>query len=184
MFWTHRLRLLYPVRVIMVTLLIIYILNLPRTMLCLRIPHAQVSEGGKLSMSIPLKIRPRMVQKVTKMFSLVNYPPSFHDLYKSLSKILIHLTTSRNKEKLHFHFWITKVKMQFFGLAFLLCKKSCISPLSHTVGGRDDTTELSSAEKYDAKTNTWTPVVALNSRRSGVGLAVVNGLLIAVCVVY
>ena len=48
------------------------------------------------------------------------------------------------------------------------------------VGGRDDSTELSSAEKYDAKLNTWTPVVALNSRRSGVGLAVVNGVLIAV----
>ena len=49
-----------------------------------------------------------------------------------------------------------------------------------SVGGRDDTTELSSAEKYDPKTDTWTPVVALNSRRSGVGLSVVNGLLIAV----
>ena len=48
------------------------------------------------------------------------------------------------------------------------------------VGGRDDATELSSAEKYDAKSNTWTPVVALNSRRSGVGLSVVNGQLIAV----
>lgn len=48
------------------------------------------------------------------------------------------------------------------------------------VGGRDDATELSSAESYDPKTNQWTPVVAMNSRRSGVGLAVVNGQLLAV----
>ena len=48
------------------------------------------------------------------------------------------------------------------------------------VGGRDDATELSSAESYDPKANQWTPVVAMNSRRSGVGLAVVNGQLLAV----
>ena len=48
------------------------------------------------------------------------------------------------------------------------------------VGGRDDATELSSAECYDPKTNQWFPVVAMNSRRSGVGLAVVNGQLLAV----
>ena len=84
--------------------------------------------------------------------------------------------------------------MQSFGVSF--CKTSIFvsrdikdkypkpkfkCPAFFLVGGRDDTTELSSAEKYEAKTNTWTPVVALNSRRSGVGLAVVNGLLIAVC---
>ena len=49
-----------------------------------------------------------------------------------------------------------------------------------SVGGRDDATELSSAECYDAKGNQWSPVVAMNSRRSGVGLAVVNGQLLAV----
>lgn len=36
------------------------------------------------------------------------------------------------------------------------------------VGGRDDATELSTAERYNPKTNQWTPVVAMNSRRSGV----------------
>lgn len=48
------------------------------------------------------------------------------------------------------------------------------------VGGRDDATELSTAERYNPKTNQWSPVVAMNSRRSGVGLAVVNNLLMAI----
>ena len=39
----------------------------------------------------------------------------------------------------------------------------------YAVGGRDDTTELSSAERYNPQTNTWQPVVAMTSRRSGVG---------------
>ncbi len=38
----------------------------------------------------------------------------------------------------------------------------------YAVGGRDDATELSSAERYDPTTNQWSPVVAMNSRRSGV----------------
>lgn len=71
----------------------------------------------------------------------------------------------------------------------------------YAVGGRDDATELSSAERYNPQANQWTPVVAMNSRRSGVkyictiffilniliycfvlqvGLAVVNGQLYAV----
>lgn len=50
----------------------------------------------------------------------------------------------------------------------------------YAVGGRDDTTELSSAERYNPRTNQWSPVVAMTSRRSGVGLAVVNGQLMAV----
>uniref|UniRef100_A0A3Q3H161 Kelch-like protein 20 n=1 Tax=Kryptolebias marmoratus TaxID=37003 RepID=A0A3Q3H161_KRYMA len=50
----------------------------------------------------------------------------------------------------------------------------------YSVGGRDDTTELSSAERYNPRTNQWSPVVAMTSRRSGVGLAVVNGQLMAV----
>lgn len=63
------------------------------------------------------------------------------------------------------------------------------------VGGRDDATELSTAERYNPKTNQWSPVVAMNSRRSGVrlslsvtlpptllqvGLAVVNNNLMAI----
>lgn len=48
------------------------------------------------------------------------------------------------------------------------------------VGGRDDCMELSSAEKYNPHTNAWAPIVAMTSRRSGVGLAVVNGALYAV----
>lgn len=50
----------------------------------------------------------------------------------------------------------------------------------YVVGGRDDTTELNSAERYNPQTNQWQPIVAMTSRRSGVGLAVVNGLLYAV----
>ncbi len=36
------------------------------------------------------------------------------------------------------------------------------------VGGRDDAIELSTTEKYNPKTNQWSPVVAMNSRRNGV----------------
>lgn len=38
----------------------------------------------------------------------------------------------------------------------------------YAVGGRDDTTELSSAERYNPQTNQWQPIVAMTSRRSGV----------------
>ncbi len=38
----------------------------------------------------------------------------------------------------------------------------------YAVGGRDDCTELSSAERYNPATNTWSPIVAMMSRRSGV----------------
>lgn len=41
----------------------------------------------------------------------------------------------------------------------------------YSVGGRDDTTELSSAERYNPRTNQWSPVVAMTSRRSGVSSA-------------
>ena len=50
----------------------------------------------------------------------------------------------------------------------------------YAVGGRDDCTELSSAERYNPILNQWSPIVAMTSRRSGVGLAVVNGMLYAV----
>jgi kelch-like protein 20 len=36
------------------------------------------------------------------------------------------------------------------------------------VGGRDDAIELSTAERFNPKINQWSPVVAMNSRRSGV----------------
>lgn len=38
----------------------------------------------------------------------------------------------------------------------------------YAVGGRDDCMELSSAERYNPHTNTWSPIVAMTSRRSGV----------------
>jgi kelch-like protein 20 len=38
------------------------------------------------------------------------------------------------------------------------------------VGGRDDSTELSTVERFDPKTNQWSPVMAMNSKRSEVGL--------------
>lgn len=40
----------------------------------------------------------------------------------------------------------------------------------YAVGGRDDVMELSSAERYNPHTNTWSPIVAMTSRRSGVRL--------------
>ena len=40
--------------------------------------------------------------------------------------------------------------------------------LIYAVGGRDDATELSSAERYNPQNNNWQPVVAMTSRRSGV----------------
>ena len=38
----------------------------------------------------------------------------------------------------------------------------------YAVGGRDDCTELSSAERYSPATKQWSPIVAMSSRRSGV----------------
>lgn len=46
--------------------------------------------------------------------------------------------------------------------------------------GRDDACELNSVERYHPAKDEWTSVVAMNSRRSGVGLAVVNEKLYAV----
>ena len=57
---------------------------------------------------------------------------------------------------------------------------SVYNNMIYAVGGRDDSTELSTAERYNPQTNQWQPLVAMTSRRSGVGLAVVNGLLYAV----
>jgi hypothetical protein len=38
------------------------------------------------------------------------------------------------------------------------------------VGGRDDATELSTAERFNPKTNQWSPIVAMNPKQSGVRL--------------
>lgn len=46
----------------------------------------------------------------------------------------------------------------------------------YAVGGRDDTTELSSAERYNPRTNQWSPVVAMTSRRSGVSAQLLKTL--------
>ena len=48
----------------------------------------------------------------------------------------------------------------------------------YAVGGRDDCTELNSVERYCDKDDRWTPVVAMQMKRSGVGLAVVGGQLL------
>lgn len=42
----------------------------------------------------------------------------------------------------------------------------------YAVGGRDDCMELSSAERYNPHSNSWSPIVAMTSRRSGVSLLV------------
>ena len=41
----------------------------------------------------------------------------------------------------------------------------------YAVGGRDDSSELNSAERYNPNTNQWQPVVSMKSKRSGVGLS-------------
>ncbi len=41
----------------------------------------------------------------------------------------------------------------------------------YAVGGRDDISELNSAERYNPSTNQGQPVVPMKSKRSGVGLA-------------
>jgi kelch-like protein 2/3 len=48
------------------------------------------------------------------------------------------------------------------------------------VGGFDGSTGLKSAEKYDPATQEWRPIASMNTRRSSVGVGVLNGLLYAV----
>lgn len=50
----------------------------------------------------------------------------------------------------------------------------------YAVGGRDDTTELSSAERYNPQTNQWQPIVAMTSRRSGV-CSFINFVIFLLC---
>lgn len=51
--------------------------------------------------------------------------------------------------------------------------------LMYAVGGRNQTTELSSVERYDTELDQWTSVASMTCCRSGVGLAVVNSRLYA-----
>jgi hypothetical protein len=55
---------------------------------------------------------------------------------------------------------------------------SVFNNMIYAVGGRDDCTELSSAERYNPATNTWSPIVAMMSRRSGVSARINNYLLV------
>lgn len=84
-----------------------------------------------------------------------------------------------------------KVNFGFF-FCFIFCRQNkwcAVSPMStrrkhlgcavfnnyiYAVGGRDDCMELSSAERYNPHTNTWSPIVAMTSRRSGVCTQSIN----------
>jgi len=48
------------------------------------------------------------------------------------------------------------------------------------VGGFDGSTGLNSAEMYDPRTHEWRMIAPMSTRRSSVGVGVVNGLLYAV----
>lgn len=55
-------------------------------------------------------------------------------------------------------------------------------PLFSKVGGFDGSTGLKSAEKFDPATQEWRAVASMTTRRSSVGVGVLNGLLYAVIV--
>jgi len=76
--------------------------------------------------------------------------------------------------------WFSLVRISHFIDIIVDLGCAVFNNMIYAVGGRDDATELSSAERYNPATNTWSPIVAMMSRRSGVGLAVVNGQLYAV----
>lgn len=48
------------------------------------------------------------------------------------------------------------------------------------MGGFDGSTGLNSAEMYDPRTHEWRMIAPMSTRRSSVGVGVVNGLLYAV----
>lgn len=52
--------------------------------------------------------------------------------------------------------------------------------LIFAVGGFDGATGLSSAEYYDPKTDKWTFIESMSTRRSSVGVGVINNQLYAV----
>lgn len=85
-------------------------------------------------------------------------------------------------------FFLNFLKVILFYFSFISFRQNkwvAVSPMStrrkhlgcavfnnyiYAVGGRDDCMELSSAERYNPHTNTWSPIVAMTSRRSGVSI--------------
>lgn len=52
------------------------------------------------------------------------------------------------------------------------------------MGGFDGSTGLNSAEMYDPRTQEWHMIACMSTRRSSVGVGVVNNLLYAVSMFY
>lgn len=48
------------------------------------------------------------------------------------------------------------------------------------MGGFDGSTGLNTAEKYDPAVQEWSPIASMHTRRSSVGVAVLNGIIFAV----
>jgi len=48
------------------------------------------------------------------------------------------------------------------------------------VGGFDGSTGLNTAEKYDPAVQEWSSIASMHTRRSSVGVAVLNGIIFAV----
>lgn len=65
-------------------------------------------------------------------------------------------------------FALDHTKDQFLTQLFNRC--AVFNNYIYAVGGRDDCMELSSAERYNPHSNSWSPIVAMTSRRSGVSL--------------
>lgn len=53
----------------------------------------------------------------------------------------------------------------------------------YAVGGFDGSTGLNTAEMFDPRTQEWRTIASMSTRRSSVGVGVVNGLLYAVIIV-
>ena len=50
----------------------------------------------------------------------------------------------------------------------------------YAVGGSDGTSPLNTVERYDPRSNKWTPVAPMGTRRKHLGCAVYNDMLFAV----
>ncbi|MGH0125838.1 UNVERIFIED_CONTAM: hypothetical protein FKN15_025006 [Acipenser sinensis] len=50
----------------------------------------------------------------------------------------------------------------------------------YVAGGRDEVLQLCTAERFDPQNNSWSPVRPMRCKRNQVGLAVVDGILLAV----
>ncbi len=48
------------------------------------------------------------------------------------------------------------------------------------MGGFDGSTGLNTAEKYDPAVQEWSSIASMHTRRSSVGVAVLNGIIFAV----